>query len=150
MEICAISRSLPALLAFGLLCWGLIVPGNRGPVSAEGPVLGGPCAYKNYPGRAQIVAITPASPPGATGVVFEVRYSFQTQEKIIEPFAQTEGRTFSLTLKNGTYPDQTFLDRYRIETGRVFECTLKVITKGTCTPTQFEFVGIDLGDYGAR
>ena len=77
-------------------------------------------------------------------------YSFQPEAPITEPFAQTEGRTFLLTMKNGTRLDQGFLNKYRIEPGRVFDCVLKVITRGTCTPTLFEFSGIDLGDYGTR
>ncbi|MBI5585116.1 MAG: hypothetical protein HY892_14985 [Deltaproteobacteria bacterium] len=147
MEICAVSRSLPAVLAFGLFLWVLLMPGET---AAGSPVLGGPCAYQRYPGRARILSITPVTPPGETGTVFEVRYSFHPEEKNRETFAQTEGRTFLLTLKNGTYPSQKFLDKYRIEKGRVFDCSLQVITKGTCTPTLFEFTGIDLGDYGTR
>jgi hypothetical protein len=150
MEMSALSRSLPVILTLPLLLWTLFIPGVEGAASAGPPLVGGPCTYKRYPGRAQIVSIKPVILPGETGTVFEVRYSFHSEEKIIEPFARTEGRTFTLTLKNGTRPNQEFLDKYRIETGRFFDCTLQVIVKGTCTPTLFEFSGIDLGDYGTR
>ncbi len=112
--------------------------------------MGGPCKYKSYQGRAQIISIQPVISPEKTGTTLEVRYSFQPEGKIIEPFAQTEGRIFLLTMKNGTYPNKKFLEKYRIETGRIFECRLQVIIQGTCTPTLFEFTGIDLSDYGTR
>jgi hypothetical protein len=87
---------------------------------------------------------------GETGTTFEVRFSFQPADKVIEPFADPEGRLFLLTMKNGTFPDQRFLEKYHIETGRILDGRLLVITRGTCTPTLFELTGIDLGDYGPR
>jgi hypothetical protein len=150
MEPILLQKSLPTFLALGLFFWGLTSP--MGPLAegAGGPVLGGPCEYKIYEGRAEIMAIRPVRSPGDPRTTFEVTYSFQPEAPITEPFAQTEGRTFLLTMKNGTFPDQRFLKKYRIEPGRVFDCALKVITRGTCTPTLFEFSGIDLGDYGTR
>ncbi len=152
MEMCYISRSLPSILTLGLLFWGLTVPGpgDLGAAAAGGPVMGGPCKYKSYPGRAQIISIQPIISPEKTETTFEVRYSFQPEGKIIEPFAQTEGRIFLLTMKNGTYLSKKFLEKYKIETGRIFECLLQVIIQGTCTPTLFELAGIDLSDYGTR
>jgi len=50
-------------------------------------------------------------------------------------------------LKNSGYPGPKFLEKYGIEAGKSFECHLKVIVKGTCTPILFEFPTIDLRDY---
>ena len=148
METCVLFRSLPAILTLGLLFMG--VAADRGSAMAGNPMMGGPCAYKSYPGRARIISIRPIVSPGAAGAVFEVQYVFQPDGLIAEPFAQTAGRTFLLTLINGSHPTQKFLEKYRIEEGRVVDCVLKVITKGTCTPTLFEFPGVDLVDYGTR
>jgi len=152
MEMGILFRSLPAVFTLGLLFWGLAIPGPVDPetAAAGSPILGGPCEYKGYRGQARIVSVQPVLSAGENGTTFEVAFSFHSAVPISESFARTEGRTFLLTMRNGTYPGQKFLEKYRIETDRVFDCTLQVITKGTCTPTQFEFAGIDLNDYGTR
>ncbi|MCU0580740.1 MAG: hypothetical protein MUF69_14555 [Desulfobacterota bacterium] len=94
--------------------------------------------------------VIPVHSAGETGTAFEVRFSFRPADKVIEPFADPEDRLFLLTMKNGTLPDQRFLEKYRLETGRILDGRLLVITRGTCTPTLFEFTGVDLGDYGPR
>jgi hypothetical protein len=138
---------VPVLVFFlpGLsFCGGL--PAER----PSGNLVGGPCDYKGYHGQARILSIIPIRSAGETGTAFEVRFSFQPANRVSEPFANPEGRLFLLTMKNGTFPDQRFLEKYRLETGRILEGRLLVITRGTCTPTLFEFTGIDLGDYGPR
>lgn len=57
-----------------------------------------------------------------------------------------EGR-HELRLMNSWYPGARFLERYGIAAGKSFECTLKVITQGTCTPTIIDFPHIDRTDY---
>ena len=48
---------------------------------------------------------------------------------------------------NSWYPGPRFLERYGIAAGKSFACTLNVISQGTCTPTVFDFQGIDRADY---
>jgi hypothetical protein len=150
METGLLYKSLPAPFFLGFFFWGMIAWGSPPAAGSAGPVIGGPCEYKSYKGRAQIITVRSANGPGETGKSYEVTFSFQPESKISEPFAQTEGRTFQFTLKNGSPPSQKFLEKYRIEPGRIFDCTLQVITRGSCTPTLFEFAGIDRGDYGTR
>jgi hypothetical protein len=78
---------------------------------------------------------------------FEVKFIFLPEEEIKESFARVEGREFLLLLANSTYPEGIFLERYQIRTGKILDCILKVIRKGTCTPMLFDFPGINLSDY---
>jgi len=58
----------------------------------------------------------------------------------------TEAR-HELRLMNSWFPGPRFLERYGIAAGKSFECSLKVITQGTCTPTVIDFPAIDRADY---
>ena len=112
------------------------------------PSAGGECEYKQYEGRAKIVSIEQKNkPPDHPHDIFEVKFSFSTDQVIEERFAQTEGRKFELLLDNSDYPGPKFLEKYGVKVGKVFECYMKVITKGTCTPILFEFPTIKLDDY---
>ena len=117
-------------------------------------VVGGPCEYRVYKGHATILSIQKQAgrQAGSCGSAYEcyhVRFSFQPGEKIEESFAQVGGKVFSLLLRNGWYPGPKFLHKYAIEAGKVFDCDLNVITRGTCTPVIFDFPAIDLSDYKA-
>ena len=76
-----------------------------------------------------------------------VKFSFFTEEEIKEAHGKVEGKEFLLTLANSWYPGPKFLRKYGIEVDRSFDCYLKVITKGTCTPILFDFPAINLSDY---
>ncbi len=106
-------------------------------------VIGGPCEYTQYKGHAKIVSITKINEHER----YEVKFLFIPDQEIRESFAQTEGKEFLLTLRNSSYPGPQFLERYGIRVGKVFDCNLKVIIKGTCTPMIFEFPSIKLDDY---
>jgi hypothetical protein len=110
--------------------------------------IGGQCEYKVYEGHAKIISITKKS--GADNYPYEryeVKFVFTPNKGIKEAYAQTEGKEFLLMLTNSSYPGSRFLEKYRIEVGKVFACHLKVIIKGTCTPVLFEFPDIKLDDY---
>jgi len=114
-------------------------------------VLGGPCDYKTYKGHATIVHIAKKEihrahnlPPYQS---YEVKFIFFTDKDIDEPYGRIEGKEQTLMLINSQYPGPEFLEKYGIETGKSFECHLKVIIKGTCSPIIFEFPTIDLRDY---
>jgi hypothetical protein len=117
----------------------------------EPPVSGGSCEYKVYEGTATIISVRkkemPKGYPGPSHDSYEVRFSFQPDEKIEESYAQVEGKEYILLLTNSWYPGPKFLEKYGIRKGETFACHLKVITKGTCTPVLFEFPAIDLSDY---
>jgi len=110
--------------------------------AADGPLSGGPCEYKKYRGRCEIISIDKKGSDS-----YEVKFIFHTDEEIKEAYGKVEGRQFLLLLKNSSYPKRGFLKKYSIEVGRSFDCYMSVIKKGTCTPIIFEFPTIDLGDY---
>ena len=66
-------------------------------------ILGGPCQYKSYPGRAEIISVRKVERGPAQGAPpydpFEVKFSFRSDGKIEGPFAQVEGKEHLLTLK---------------------------------------------------
>jgi len=113
-------------------------------------VVGGPCEYKEYMGQAKIVSLEKR---GAEEQVvpsqkhsYEVRFSFDTDQGIQEPYVRVKGKEYLLLLRDSSYPGARFLREYGIKVGKVFPCCLKVITKGTCTPIIFDFPTIDLSD----
>ncbi|MDH5767867.1 MAG: hypothetical protein OEZ31_02750 [Nitrospirota bacterium] len=106
-------------------------------------VIGGPCEYTQYKGHAKIVSITKINEHER----YEVKFLFVPDQEIKESYAQTEGKEFLLMLRNFSYPGPQFLEKYGIGVGKVFDCYLKVIIKGTCTPMLFEFPSIRLDDY---
>ena len=109
---------------------------------------GGPCEYKTYEGRAIIISITQKTRPSSSShETFEVKFSFDSDQNVTEKFAHPEGKEFVLLLNNSEYPERRFLEKYDIQVGKVFECHMKVIIKGTCTPIIFEFPKIRLDDY---
>jgi len=111
-------------------------------LSEDGPLSGGPCEYKKYRGRCEIISIDKKGSDS-----YEVKFIFHTDEEIKEAYGKVEGRQFLLLLKNSSYPKREFLKKYSIEVGRSFDCYMSVIRKGACTPIIFEFPTIDLGDY---
>ncbi|MCK4782820.1 MAG: hypothetical protein KAV87_03645 [Desulfobacteraceae bacterium] len=119
--------------------------------SAERRVVGGPCEYKAYRGHAKIVSIhkkeLPPKVGGPSNVVYEVKFSFTPHEEIQERYGQVEEKEYLLLLANSSYPGPGFLKKYGIKLNKCFECYLKVITRGACTPVLFDFPTIDLCDY---
>jgi hypothetical protein len=130
---------------------GMVMLAQRGTENSQPRIVGGPCQYKSYPGRAEIVSVRKVERGPVQGGPlydpFEVKFSFRCDGKIEEPHAQVEGKEHLLTLINSYYPGAKFLQKYGIEVSRVFDCNLMVIQQGTCTPVIFDFPAIDLGDY---
>ena len=115
---------------------------------AQRSVVGGPCEYKVYRGHARIVSIIEKENPlkvgGPSNVVYEVKYSFTSHEEIKEKWVQVEGEEYLLLLSNSSYPGPEFLKKYGIKPDKCFECYLKVITRGSCTPVLFDFPTINI------
>jgi len=107
-------------------------------------VVGGPCSYKSYPGKAEVVSVKKADDG------YDVKFVFHSEKTPRETYARVEGKTHRLLLIEGSRPKLGFLKKYGIETGRVFPCNLDVIVKGTCTPVLFKFPTVDLTDYEAN
>lgn len=104
---------------------------------ARGPLVGGPCEYRSYPGQAEIVSVAPSA--AETGR-FDVKFRFIPDEAVEEPLGKTAlERTFPLLPDREMPPDRAAIERFDIRPGKRLACTLKVITRGTCTPILFDF-----------
>jgi len=116
--------------------------------TARGPLVGGPCEYRSYPGQAEIVSVAPwAAPASAAGERFDVKFRFIPEGPVEEPLGKAAlQRTFSLLPDREMPPDRAFIEKYDIRPGKRLGCTLKVITRGTCTPILFDFPALAPGD----
>lgn len=132
-------------------CSGLIRSMDLAAEKSAPRVVGGSCEYKHYKGQATITSIRKKELPedyaGRSYESYEVKFSFFSEEEIKEAHGQVKGREYILMLTNSWYPGPKFLEKYRIKAGKSFECYLKVIIRGTCTPVLFDFPTIDLSDY---
>lgn len=109
-----------------------------------GRVVGGPCSYESYPGKAEVVSVR----KGDDG--YDVKFTFHSENTPRETYARVEGKPHCLLLTNGSRPKLRFLKKYGIESGKMLPCNLEVIVKGTCTPVLFKFPTVDLIDYEAN
>lgn len=108
-----------------------------GSETARGPLVGGPCEYSAYPGQAEILSVAPAN---AHGGRFDVKFRFIPDGTVEEPLGKAAlQRTFSLLPDRETQPDRAFVEQFDIRPGKRIGCTLRVITRGTCTPILFDF-----------
>ncbi len=147
-----------AVSALPLCSSGAQSPGraqSAGP-TAEERLMGGPCEYADYRGTATITRVVQTENscqqaksmggPGYEG--YEVWFRFAPAADIREEWARpAAGREHLFSLMNSWYPGPRYLESYGIKTGSTHNCMLKVITRGTCTPTIFEFPGIRRDDY---
>jgi hypothetical protein len=107
--------------------------------------VGGPCEYKDYKGKAEIISVQKIEFGSASTSIkqsdesYEVKYSFYPENKIQEAFVHVESRYFVLLLPDSSYPDPLFIQRNDINPGKKLDCVLKVITKGACNPLIFKF-----------
>jgi len=104
---------------------------------ARGPLVGGPCEYRSYPGQAEILSVVPST---AAGGRFDVRFRFVPDGTVEEPLGTAAlERKFLLLPDRETPPDRAYIEHFDIQPGKRLACTLKVITRGTCTPILFDF-----------
>jgi len=147
-----------AVGAMPLCSSGAQAPGKAADVgpSAEGRRVGGPCEYAEYRGTATITSVEQTERSrqqvgnvgGAGYEGYEVWFRFAPEADIREEWARpAAGKEHPLCLMNSWYPGPRYLEKYGIKKGRSYNCTLKVITRGTCTPTIFEFPEIRRDDY---
>ena len=121
-------------------------------------LIGGGCSYDDYPGACEIVSILKTEDsirqaeveggPGYEG--YEVWFVFSPDEPMnLDADREEEilGSEHLLQLCNSWYPGPRFLEKYQITEGAVFECTLKLIATGTCSPNRLRVREIDLCAY---
>jgi len=144
MNAARITFTTALLLAFAL-CFQESLAAN----AAEAPqMVGGPCDYAVYPGKATFLEVAPAKPEyGEPYRPYAVTYRFTPDAPLAVQGIHEEGKILKFTLANGALPGRAFLDKYGIAPGKRFPCELLVIRKGTCTPLLYRFPGIDPADY---
>ena len=119
-------------------------------------VIGGPCSYSHYPGKAIITRVEKteeskrqartSGEPGYEG--YEVWFVFKSDQEIKEEWVRKSIKRERLfRLANSWYPGPQYLKKYDIKVGSKYRSTLKVITSGTCTPIIFEFDQLKRDDY---
>jgi hypothetical protein len=118
------------------------------------------CTYDEYNGQCKICSImqTNASVhqekviggPGYAG--FEVKFEFIPVQSL--PFNVYDrinksviGCKNVLKLCNSWYPGPKFLQKYNITDGAIFNCSLKLMKSGSCSPEIIGFEDIDQIDY---
>ena len=127
--------------ALTVIMIGAVLPGigccmaNSG--TQQESMVGGSCEYRSYPGQAEILSVAPIE---AAGERFDVQFRFVPDRPVEEPLGMTAlQRTFTLLPEREMPPDRAYIEKFDIRPGTRIECTLKVITRGTCTPILFDF-----------
>lgn len=145
-------RRLSILTVLCLLFTGLIIPSSPG--KAQNKLVGGPCAYSDYPGTATILSVEPL--PGGPGNApnsslqhSRVRFTFSPTQPVAHRL-YAQGKVHELTLSGGALPGPSFLKKYTIAPGNKFAATLHIIDSGTCSPVVFTFEKIDLTDHSGN
>jgi hypothetical protein len=106
----------------------------------ERPRAGGPCEYHRYEGSAEITSLRKTVDPYKKNVEsYEVKFRFIPASEIKESFARVTNREFLLEIGQSSYLSPEFVKQHDVQVGRTFRGYLLVITRGTCTPVQFEF-----------
>ena len=75
-------------------------------------------------------------------------FSYKTDARISQDWARkVVDREHLFRLANSWYPGERYIDKYGIKVGNIYPCTLRIITRGTCTPAIFKFPGDKDRDY---
>jgi hypothetical protein len=134
---------IPGIILSVLWLFGL----GSGVAGEPEPLSGGPCTYKSYPGQARIVSIKEmVQPEGSSVKRYEIMFHFIPDGTIEESFVQVKNKDFFLLLNNNSYPGESFIKKCEIQVNSVFDCIMKVIVRGTCTPIMFQFPTMSLED----
>jgi hypothetical protein len=118
------------------------------------------CTYDEYEGQCKICSIMQTNVsvhqekviggPGYAG--FEVKFEFiPVQSLPFEVYDRIDKSVIGcknvLELDNSWYPGPKFLQKYNITEGAIFNCSLKLIKSGSCSPEIIRFKDIDQRDY---
>ena len=118
--------------------------------------VGGLCSYETYHGKATIASITQLENSTVMGEKWSDRYQvlfiFELNENQTIKSEQLKlyenvDKEQEFRLGNSWYPNVEYLEKYVIKEGALFDCELKLITEGTCSPWVFDFKNIDESDY---
>jgi hypothetical protein len=131
--------------AWTVIMIGAVLPGigccmaNSG--TQQESMVGGSCEYRSYPGQAEIVSVAPMeAATAAAGSRYDVKFRFIPDGPVEESLGKAAlERTFSLLPDREMPPDRAYIEKFDIRPGTRIGCTLKVITRGTCTPILFDF-----------
>jgi hypothetical protein len=150
------SRIILNLTILSLLIGGVIRAEEIGGVIVD------TCSYEKIQGEAKIISITKTGEstqqamisggPGYEGYVIHFIF-IPSQEKQENSQVSSDYRAniiekeHALQLVNSWYPGDKFLEKYKIETGKIFNCVMSLITRGSCSPFVFEFPDINTSDY---
>ncbi len=127
---------------------------NKKPVNPA--KVGGPCTYTDYPGTATVTRIEKtekssrqAKVSGGAGYEgHEVWFVFKADQEVKEERARKYiEKEHLFLLSNSWYPGPLYLKKYNIKVDGSYPCTLRVLTKGTCTPVVFKFTELRRDDY---
>ena len=85
--------SLKKLGFFTIIYTVALLPGigcsMTGSETTRGPMVGGPCEYRSYPGQAEIVSVAPMeAPASAAGERFDVKFRFIPEGPVEEPLGK--------------------------------------------------------------
>jgi hypothetical protein len=113
------------------------------------PRAGGPCEYHRYEGRAEITSLQKAVDPYKKAKeCWEAKFRFIPDQEIKESFAQVADKEFLLEIGQSSFLSPKQINKYGIQKGSFFDCTLKVIVRGTCTPILFEIPSLSSYEEG--
>ena len=118
------------------------------------PIVGGSCSYDKYPGKCNIVSVsktdtskTQINIAGYEG--YEVQFNFNPSYDYSN-LSSFINKNYLFQLANSWYPGPKYLDKYNLKNGAIFDCNLSLIKEGTCSPSSFEFEGVNSSDYFER
>jgi len=120
------------LIVAGLPGIGCSMTGSE---TTRGPLVGGPCEYRSYPGQAEIVSVAPwAASAAAADERFDVKFRFISDGPVDEPLGRAAlERTFSLLPDREMPPATADIDTFALRPGIPFRSALRARTGGTWT-----------------
>jgi hypothetical protein len=117
-------------------------------------IVGGSCDYSQFNGLCKIISITKTKDSIAQKEVmggpkyegFDIKFKI-VSSNLSSNYSVFLNKEYLLNLSNSWYPGQKYLEKYKIKEGSQFNCQIKVITNGTCSPIIFDFENINTNDY---
>jgi hypothetical protein len=112
---------------------------------------GGPCEYVKYPGTAKIISIEPAPYINNNHRIIAGRIKFiftpdDLSERDKYSYSQWKDSCQYLTIGAGSNPSLAWIKKNNIKPGNIYKCLRCEETKGSCTPTTFEFPEINFSN----
>ncbi len=114
-------------------------------------IVGGSCSYDQYPGKCNIISVSKTDTSKAQINIagyegYEVQFNFNPGYDYSN-LSSFINKNYLFQLTNSWYPGPKYLDKYNLKNGAIFNCNLSLIKGGTCSPSSFEFEGVNPSDY---